>query len=157
MSSEKKTNRSTAYQHLFCELMVGNDMLESYSNDESVYKRLNPHGYNEKISELEEKLRIEFWRLVKDNLTPRQVEVIKLISVSGLTQMEAAKILGVNQSSITKSLNGNVDYSKKDRDGLKDPRIYGGSLRKIKKLVQEDKRIQDILYQINELREETWV
>lgn len=156
MTSEKKANRSAAYQHLFAEIALPTEMLETYSNDESVYKRLNPHGYNEKICELEEELRKEFWRLVHDNLTPRQIEVIKLVSLERLTQIESAKILGVNQSSITKSLNGNVDYSKKDKKGSVKPVIYGGSLPKVRKLVKEDKKIQEILQQIRELREETW-
>lgn len=156
MGSEKISNRSAAYQHLYTEILVSSDMMEGYSNDESVYKRLNPHEYNEKISELEEELRVEFWRVVEECLTPRQKEVLILTTVEHLTQMECAKILGVNQSSITKSLNGNVDYSKKGKDGSKKRTIYGGSLKKIRKAVEDDETIKEILYKISELREESW-
>ena len=125
--TEKRANRSNAYQHLFGEISVAMEMLESFNEDASIHKRLNPHAYNEAVAELEEQLRKEFWRLVDDNLTARQKQVIELISIQKLTQQEAAKILGVNQSSITKSLHGNVDYSKKDKNNKKKKVVYGGS------------------------------
>jgi predicted XRE-type DNA-binding protein len=154
--SEKRTNRSNKYQFLFGEISVATEMLESFNEDASIYKRLNPHEYNEAVAELEERLKIEFWRLVDDNLTKRQKQVIELISIKKMTQQEAAKILGVNQSSITKSLNGNVDYSKKDENNKKTKIVYGGSLRRLRKLCQEDEKIIEILKQIADLREETW-
>ena len=94
--------------------------------------------------------------MVNDNLTPRQKQVIELVSLQKLTQQEAAKILGVNQSSITKSLHGNVDYSKRDENNKKTKIVYGGSLRRIRKLALEDEKIKQILYKISDLREETW-
>lgn len=154
--SEKRANRSNAYQHLFGEVLVAMETLEAFHEDASIYKRLNPHEYNEAVAELEEQLRIEFWRLVNDNLTPRQKQVIELVSLQKLTQQEAAKILGVNQSSITKSLHGNVDYSKRDENNKKTKIVYGGSLRRIRKLALEDEKIKQILYKISDLREETW-
>ena len=63
--------------------------------------------------------------------------------------MEIAKILNVNQSSITKSLNGNVDY----KNGKK---VYGGATKKIKKIIESDDKIKDILSRMNELRSEKW-
>lgn len=154
--SEKRANRSNAYQHLFGEISVAIEILESFNEESSIYKRLNPYGYNEAVAELEEQLRVEFWRLVDANLTPRQKQVIELISIKKLTQQEAAKILGVNQSSITKSLNGNVDYSKRDEKNNKTKVVYGGSLRRLRKLCQEDEKIKEILEKIAALREETW-
>lgn len=62
--------------------------------------------------------------------------------------MEIAKELGVNQSSVVKSLHGNVDY----RNGGK--KIYGGITKKLKKAAQKSESIQTILTQINELQEE---
>ena len=122
-------------------------MLESFSNDESLYNRLNPYAYDERVVELEDQLKEEFWRIVAQ-LTPRQQEVIRLYA-SGKTQMEIAKKLNVNQSSITKSINGNVDY----KNGKK---CYGGAKKKLQKLAESDNKIKELLIQINELRELKW-
>lgn len=158
MEREPRKTRSSAYQNLFCETSCPNEMLESFSNEESVYKRLNPFSYNDDIAELEEMLRKEFWRIVDTQLTERQKIVLKL-AAQGSTQMEIAKILNVNQSSITKSLNGNVDYSKCDKknsDNNKNKVSYGGSKKRLRKLLSEDKKIQEILLKIADLRGETF-
>lgn len=154
--TEKRANRSNAYQHLFGEVLTGMDLLESFSDASSMYKRLNPFEYNERIAELEDQLKIEFWRVVDENLTKRQKEVIELVSVKKMTQQEAAKMLGVNQSSITKSLHGNVDYSKRDKNNNIKRISYGGSVKKLKLVIQNDEKIKYILQQISDLREETW-
>jgi hypothetical protein len=99
---EKRDNRSNHYQHLFAESSYSNEMMEAFSNEFSLYNRLNPFEYNEDLMDLEEQLRKEFWRIV-DTLTERQRTVIRL-SASGMTQMEIAKELNVNQSSITKCI-----------------------------------------------------
>lgn len=122
-------------------------MLESFCNDDSISARLNPYfnAYDEGLLELEDQLKVEFWRVVDTLLTPRQREVIRLYA-DGYTQMEIAKMLNVNQSSITKSLNGNVDY----KNGKK---IYGGARKKIRKIIENDEAIKDILEKMSELRE----
>jgi predicted transcriptional regulator len=81
-------------------------------------------------------------------LTSRQREVIRLYA-DGYTQMEIAKMLDVNQSSITKSLNGNVDY----KNGKK---VYGGARKKIRKIIESDEKIKSLLKQMNEIRESKW-
>ena len=63
--------------------------------------------------------------------------------------MEIAKKLKVNQSSITKSLNGNVDY----KNGKK---IYGGSKKKILKIIESDEKIKQILDKMQEIRAAKW-
>ncbi len=146
---ERRKNRSDKYQWILLEQVCSNDMLESFSNEESIYKRLNPFSYNEEISDLEDQLKKEFWRIVDTLLTPRQREVIRLYA-DGHTQMEIAKMLNVNQSSITKSLNGNVDY----KNGKK---IYGGARKKIRKIMEHDSKIKEILQKISELRSESWL
>lgn len=145
--NNRKT-RSAAYQQLFHERIVASELLESFAEDDGVYKRLNPFAYNDDIAELEEELKKEFWRIVETELTERQRDVIKL-SCQGLTQIEIAKELNVNQSSVTKSIHGNTCYSTGKLS-------YGGSLKKIKKIVEDDEAIQKILKKINDLREEDW-
>jgi len=140
--------RSSSYQYLILETVCSNDMMEAFCNEDGIYNRLNPFAYSEDVIDLEDQLKVEFWRIVETLLTKRQKEVIQLYS-DGYTQMEIAKILNVNQSSITKSLNGNVDY----KSGRK---IYGGTKKKIKKIIENDERIKIILKKIMEVRELKW-
>ena len=143
----KRPNRSDRYQVIFNEIAYSNEMMCIFTNEDSMEKKLNPFSYNEEILELEDQLKKEFWRIV-ETLTDRQKEVIKLYA-KGLTQMEIAKRLNVNQSSVTKSLHGNVDYKNSKR-------CYGGSERKLRKIIDEDPKIQEILRKIRELRDEQW-
>jgi DNA-binding CsgD family transcriptional regulator len=145
---EKRKNRSDHYQHLLLETTYSNDMMEAFCNEDSIHKRLNPFDYNEDVLVLEDQLKVEFWRIVDTKLTSRQREVIRLYA-QGYTQMEIAKILNVNQSSVTKSLNGNVDY----KNGKK---VYGGCKKKIQKIIKEDKKIQEIIQKISDLRDTTY-
>jgi predicted DNA-binding protein YlxM (UPF0122 family) len=123
--------------------------MEAFSNQDAIYNRLNPFAYNEDLMDLEDQLKIEFWRIV-ETLTDRQKEVIRLYA-DGYTQMEIAKKLKVNQSSITKSLNGNVDYKDKSKK-----KIYGGASKRLRRIIDTDNRIKNILDRINEVRAEKW-
>src|SRR5271170_4792042 len=144
---ERRKNRSDRYQYVLLETACSNDMMEAFCNDDSIYARLTGgFVYDERMLELEDRLKKEFWRVVDTLLTSRQREVIRLYA-DGYTQMEIAKMLNVNQSSITKSLNGNVDY----KNGKK---IYGGAKKKINKIIQNDEKITEILRKIAEVREE---
>lgn len=145
---ERRKNRSDKYQWVLLETVCSNDMMEAFCNEDSIYNRLNPYDYNEDLLILEDELKTEFWRIVDTLLTPRQKEVIRLYA-DGYTQMEIAKMLNVNQSSITKSLNGNVDY----KNGKK---IYGGARKKIRKIIENDEKIKEILLKMSEIRNEKW-
>jgi RNA polymerase sigma factor (sigma-70 family) len=145
----KRQNRSDRYQWVLLETVCSNDMMEAFCNEDSIYNRLTGGFiYDERMLELEDRLKKEFWRVVDTLLTPRQREVIRLYA-DGYTQMEIAKMLNVNQSSITKSLNGNVDY----KNGKK---IYGGARKKIRKIIENDEAIKGILTQMADLRDEAW-
>ncbi len=146
--SEKRKNRSDSYQYLIVEQSCSHDMMEAFSNNDSIESRLNPWAYDEELFALEDELKKELWRIIDTMLTDRQREVITLSVKDGYTQMEIAKILSVNQSSITKSLHGNVDY-KKDKKTQ-----YGGSFQRIKKIVEKDNKIKTILDKMQKLREE---
>ena len=145
---DRRKNRSDKYQWVLLETVCSNDMMESFCNEDGIYNRLNPFGYDEELLRLEDQLKEEFWRVVDTLLTPRQREVIRLYA-DGYTQMEIAKMLNVNQSSITKSLNGNVDY----KNGKK---VYGGARKKIRKIIENDVKIRDILQEMREIRENKW-
>lgn len=153
----KRQNRSDKYQYLIVESCFPHDLLEAFCLEDSIERRLNPFKYDDRILDLQESLSLAFWRVVNTCLTERQATIIKLVN-ENKTQVEIAKILGVNQSSITKSLNGNVDYSEKDegdKSGGK-KRSYGGTLKKIKKIVENDPEIKEILRKIADLRDEVW-
>jgi predicted DNA-binding protein YlxM (UPF0122 family) len=144
----KRQNRSDKYQYVLLETACSNEMLESFSNEDSISARLNPFKYDERLLDLEDELKKEFWRVVETLLTPRQKEVVKLYA-DGYTQMEIAKMLNVNQSSITKSINGNVDY----KNGKK---VYGGTRKKMMKIIELDPKIKEILDKMQACRDEDW-
>jgi len=120
-------------------------MMTEFADSQGMDSR-NKDEYNEELLNLKEDLAKAFWRLVDTQLTTRQSEVIHLYA-EGKTQTEIAKILNVNQSSITKSINGNCDY----RNGK---RVYGGARKKIQKLAASDKEIIEILERISDIYEE---
>jgi DNA-binding CsgD family transcriptional regulator len=151
---ERKRTRSDIYQSIFFETSYSNDMMEAFCNEDSISARLNPFQYDEDLIDLEEQLKEEFWRIVDTLLTERQREVLKL-SAEGLTQCEIAKKLGVNQSSVVKSRMGNACYTV-DTNGVKSKKQYGGSQKKLKKLLETDTKILEILDKMASIREEKW-
>lgn len=145
---ERRPQRSDQMQFLFNEISFPIELLQTFTNDEGVYKRLNPHAYNEEIADLEEQLRIEFWRIIDESLSERQRQVIRLLA-EGYTQMEVAKKMGVNQSSIAKSIGSNYEEGS--------PKNCGGIVRKVRKVIETDARIKAILQRISDLRAESWL
>jgi FixJ family two-component response regulator len=142
------TNRSNAYQHLFAEIVSPPEKLVEFSDAQDMAGLLNYSEYKEERLDLQEKLNSAYWRLIDTKLTPRQRQVLHLTS-DGYTQTEIAKALGVNQSSITKSINGNCDY----KNGRK---IYGGAKKKLQILAKKDTEVQSILRQMAELNDEKY-
>lgn len=138
----KKPNRSNGYQHLFTEQLYSNEMMAEFSEAQGLVENYRPED-REKLLDLREVLRVEFWRLAKEHLTERQFQVIDLLA-KGYTQIEIAKQLNVNQSSITKSVNGNCDYRSQKR-------VYGGCKKKLRRFADKDPVIKDIIQQINEI------
>ena len=138
----RKTNRSNGYQHLFTEQPYSNEMMAEFSEAQGLVENYNPED-REQLLVLREELRLAFWALAKEHLTARQYQVIELLA-QGFTQIEIAKKLHVNQSSITKSVNGNCDY----RNGRK---IYGGARKKLRRLSDKDPKIQEIITQIADI------
>ncbi len=117
-------------------------MMAEFSEAQGLVENYRPED-RERLLDLRDTLNKEFWRLAKENLTERQFQVIELLA-KGFTQIEIAKQLNVNQSSITKSVNGNCDY----RNGKK---IYGGAKKKLRRLSDQDQKIQEIIAQIAEI------
>lgn len=142
MGTNFKKNRSDSYQVLFHESPYSPEVLAEFSDFQGYCGRID-NSSSEERHELKERLKAAFWRIV-EQLTPRQRQVLRLYA-DGYTQMEIAKKLKVNQSSITKSINGNTDYSKNQR------KVYGGARKRILRLSQKDPEMQEILKKISEL------
>jgi DNA-binding CsgD family transcriptional regulator len=141
---DRKKNRSDRYQHILVESPCSPDMLTEMADSEGYGSNLNPYLYDEDELELKDRLRAAFWRLVDTKLTNRQREVINYYC-DGYTQTEIAKILNVNQSSITKSINGNCDYKNNKR-------VYGGAKKKLQKVAESDPDIIEILKELMEIQ-----
>ena len=148
---EQKRNRSDAYQALFHEIAFSQEMLGIFSNNDSISSRLCPYQYDERLLDLQDQLKTEFWRVVRQTLTDKQRQIVEMTGKEGLTQQETAKRLQINQSSCAKSLHGNSTY-----EDTKSKSSYGGSYKKLQVAVSLDPKIQDILTKISELREERW-
>ena len=142
---DRTKNRSDKYQHVLVESPYAPDVLTKYADAEAMYTKREPE-LKEELLDLQDQLKKEYWRLVDTKLTERQSQVLHLYA-ENKTQIEIAKILNVNQSSITKSMNGNCDY----RNGKK---IYGGANKKLKRLASKDPKICAILKRIAEIQSE---
>lgn len=145
--SDKRGHRSDKYQVVFHEVPLDLKVMESFDNSQSLNALLNPYDYDEEEWEIKDQLRIEFWKLAEAICTKHQFTVLTLIC-QGYTQQEVAAQLGVNQSSITKSLHGNVDYEHKA--------VYGGIMKKLKKAVHESPIFQDLFTKLSELEDEKY-
>jgi DNA-directed RNA polymerase specialized sigma24 family protein len=143
---EKRPNRSDACQHLFHEISFSQDMLSTFRNDDSILSRLCPHQYDERLLDLDDQLRQEFWRVVGEALSDKQKKIIELIGKEGYTQQETAKVMGCNQSSIAKALHGNNSGDS----------VYGGIYKKLRDAVFADEKILAILQEMPEIKEERW-
>lgn len=144
-----RTPRSAKYQYLIREVNFSADVLSYFSNEQSIAYRLDPFKYDEEILLLEDQLKEKLRNVCKERLTERQYNVLKM-HLDGYTQIEIAKALNVNQSSVNKCINGNSEYGK--RKG----RIYGGLIKKLRRILSEDSDFQNILKRIDELREDKY-
>lgn len=142
-------NRSQNYQQIFNEIPVATEILDIFTNGDSIYSKLNPFAYNDEIAELQEQLHKELWRVIEHNLNEKQIKIVKLLA-SGKTQMETARELGINQSSIVKAISGSQVVTK---DGKKGP-FAGGIKQKLREVIKTDEKVNLILQRIANIRED---
>ena len=141
----KRPSRSSKYQYIICEAQVGDEILEIMPNSKSIYHSISPYKYNEELLDLKEELLKQIHKLAKKILTNKQYQIY-LLTLDGYTQTEIAKIMGVNQSSVSKSAIGSQSYENSKR--------YGGFLAKLRKSIAESFEIQKILAKMELLKEE---
>lgn len=144
--NNRRGNRSDKYQWILLETPFSQELLTEFSDAQGMTGILNSSEYSEELFQLKERLRLAFWRIIDGELTERQREVIRMLA-DGYTQVEVAKKLSVNQSSITKSVHGNCDYKHGKR-------VYGGAKKKLRRIADEDSEIKEILARIAEIQSE---
>ena len=155
MVLDRSQSRSSKYQSTLLEISYDPVLLFDYSDSKGYGSHLDNEERADELKGLREELAKAMWDLIKKQMTDRQIEVLTLLFHERLTQVEAASKLKLNQSSINKILNGNKDYSVNKNNSIdKNKKSYGGSIKKIRKLIMQDKDIQEILLKIGELQNE---
>ena len=147
--NQTESSRSDKYQYLIREISWDDTALTWFSNQDGIYGQLSPYQYNENVLSLRDQLTQRVYRLAKSVCTDRQFAILRMMA-DGYTQVEMAELLGLGQSTITKTIHGSQFY---DSDGNKIAR-YGGLMKKVKKAVAEDPEIQTLLKNIAEFQEE---
>lgn len=140
----KKKNKSDSYQWRVLEIPIDPALLNDFETSEGLGAQLNMVTYSERFHELRQKLMDEVLKIIAENLTPRQAEVVTM-RLQGKTQIQIAEELQVHQTSIHKCLSGNIDYS----NGKKH---YGGAIKKLIKKCAKNEAITQILKEMEELR-----
>lgn len=138
--TDKRVNRSDKYQYLIVEILLSNDAWGFFSEAQEKCLPLSDEK-KEILLDWDHDLQDHLHNMIEQCLTKRQREILLMYS-NGMTQMEIADKLGVNQSSITKSLNGNTDYSKGHK-------VYGGLKKKFVKLIKYNVEIRPIMKKIH--------
>lgn len=155
MQTSERPFRSHHYQYIFHELMVEQPFLNSFDNSKSIQGYLNPFEYNEDVLELQEDLIRILLALAEIHLTERQYKIFHMYFIQGLNQLDIADETGLNQSSIHKTINGDL-YGPKKFGKVGGMTKYGGIIPKLKKLISNNKRVQEIVLEINNLQQERY-
>lgn len=143
-SMPRKKNKSDSYQYKIIEISVDPVVLNDFPIANGLGAQVNLAKYSEEFYEMRQELINEVLRIINNFLTERQQEVI-LLRLQGKTQTQIAEQLGIHQTTVHKLLMGNIDYA----NGKK---RYGGAIKKLKKLCNEDVKILEILKKIEEFR-----
>lgn len=135
--AEKRKARSDSYQYMINEMSFDMQMMSQlFDLDNAIHKQRS-----NRCLELNDQMFQRIIDLANIHTTPYQNRVMYLY-LEGKTQMEIAKEIGVNQSSVTKCLMGNADYNK----GKK---MYGGLAKKMKKVIKKDTLLKQIAKEIS--------
>lgn len=137
---ERKAVRSDKYQYILVEVLFSSEAWNLFSEAQEKCLPLSDEK-REVLLDWDRELKAQLHVMIDECLTPRQRQVL-LLYADGYTQQEIAAMLDVNQSSITKSLNGNVDYNNGKR-------VYGGLKKKFIKIVKRNFAIRPIMKNIH--------
>lgn len=140
----RRKNKSDVYQHKIVEISVDPVLLNEFPLAESLGSQLKLSKYSERFDELRDELLQEVLHIVNTGLTSRQAQVVTL-RLEGKTQIQIAEELGIHQTTVHKTLMGNIDYANNKK-------CYGGAIKKLQKLCYKNTEIQEILDEMEELR-----
>lgn len=132
--------RSDTYQHLFREVLFTPEQWGVVSNTPAMADQTTIH----ELLDLDEDLRLRMWQHIDLHLTANQRAILQLVYLD-YTQWEIADKLGINQSSVHKTLHGNSDYSGPTM------KRYGGIGKKLTKIILHDPDIRAIMQKIEEI------
>lgn len=143
-----RKSRSDQYQFRFQETTVPMDSKCSISNTHFAPEQFNQE-LSESINDLNDKLNIEIYKLLREILTPTQYLTVCYLK-EGYTQQETANFINVNQTSVNKVLKGSNRY--KNGKYCKG-QFYGGICKKVLYAIKYSDPIRSICQQINFLQE----
>lgn len=127
----------------YVEISIDPSLLNSFSNEDSMSEFLSIHACSEEFQKLKCELLKEVMHIINNCLTDKQREVMKMTYIDGKTQNEISSELGKHQTTIHKILQGNIDYNNQKKR-------YGGALKKIRKLCENNEKVQEILIKMKE-------
>lgn len=138
-------NKSKLYQHKIVEISFEQSKLNNFPDERGIGHILAENQVDERISELREDLMEEIYEVVHgDYLTEHQKKIL-MMRLMGRTQNEIAEHLGITQSAVHKAMHGNIDYKNNKKR-------YGGIIKKLKKICKNNSRIQEILFEIDKVK-----
>jgi DNA-binding CsgD family transcriptional regulator len=136
-------SKSDPIQFKYREVSLEPSLLGNFCEADGLYS--SDYQRTDELLDLIDELNTRIKEIIETRLTDRQREVMTLLYYHGLTQTEVAVRLGLCQPTIHKTTSGNLDY----KNGGK---RYGGALKKIKKICDEDERISFIIKRITEIK-----
>lgn len=138
--------KSKNYQYKIVEVAFDQTKLNNFSDEKGIAGILSDNSYSEELLDLREKLLEEVYTVVNSELLTEHQKKVLFMILMGKTQNEIAEHLGITQSAVHKALRGNLDYRN-------DKKRYGGIFKKLKKICKGSEKIQEILLEIDKLKE----
>lgn len=138
---EKRPTRSQRYQNMFNERIISEAQWHMFNYEkESEEVVIRRHEIIDELMDL-------IIKNIKNIISLNQRLIFNMYYFDNMTQKDIGDTLGVNQSSIIKSLLGNTEY----KPGIKIKR--GGSLRKLKRKLLKIERVSELLQELSELND----
>jgi len=138
--ADKRPQRSDKYQYLICEILLSSEAWNTFGQAQEKNLPLAEEK-REILLDWDAELKVHLMKMIDQCLTERQRDIL-LMYCSGMTQTEIADKLDINQSSVTKSINGNVDYTNGKH-------VYGGLKKKFVKIIKRNFDIRPTMKKIH--------
>lgn len=146
LMGEKRPNRSNSYQWVILEFpydFTNSKEIAEFGTERGLYARVSSEQSQEfqELNDQAIKLVVE---LITTQGTELQAKMVQLF-LEGKKQMEIAKILDCNQSSVAKCFKGNVDYA--SGKAMR----YGGITKKLIGLILKSNELKQLLRKMAEI------